>query len=77
MNKKYLVMYNLYVSSNGYQLKDACRKDYVTGLFRGFIASLYFMDLIDTADFHDMRAETRVLIKSIIRHYKKIGEWWE
>lgn len=75
MNKKYLVMYNLFVSSNAYQLKSDSRRDYVTGLFRGFITSLYFMGFIGTAEFHDMRAETRVLIKSIIRHYKKIGEW--
>ena len=77
MNKKYLVMYNLYVSSNAYQLKHAYRVEYVRGLFRGFISSLYFMDFIDTTEFHVMRVEAEVLIKSIIRHYKKIGEWRE
>lgn len=75
MNKKYLVMYNLYVSSNAYQLKYASRRRYVSGLLNGFITSLYFMDFIDTSEFHAMRAETRVLIKSIVRHYKKTGEW--
>ena len=77
MNKNYLVMYNLYVSSNAYQLKDACRVEYVRGLFKGFISSLYFMDIIEPTEFHVMRAETEPLIKSIIRHYKKIGEWRE
>ena len=77
MNKKYLVMYNLYVSTNGYQLKSDSRVNYVRGLFSGFITSLYFMDIIDTTEFHVMRAETEPLIKSIIRHYKKIGEWRE
>ena len=77
MNKKYLVMYNLYVSSNAYQLKVNSRVDYVRGLFNGFITSLYFMDIIDVTDFHVMRSETEVLIKSIIRHYKKIKEWRE
>lgn len=77
MNKKYLVMFNMYVSSNAYQLKvDSC-VDYVRGLFNGFITSLYFMDIIDTAEFHVMRSGTKVLIKSIIRHYKKIKEWRE
>lgn len=75
MNKKYLVMYNQYVSSNAYQLKYAHRVEYVRGLFKGFISSLYFMDIICATEFHVMRAETEALIKSIIRHYKKIGEW--
>lgn len=75
MNKKYLVMYNLYVSSNAYQLKIDSQLEYVRGLFKGFISSLYFMDIIDTTEFRVMSAETEVLIKSIIRHYKKIGEW--
>ena len=77
MNKKYLIMYNLYVSSNSYQLKLGFKVEYVRGLFKGFISGLYFMDIIDETEFHVMRAETEVLIKSIIRHYKKIGEWRE
>ena len=77
MNKKYLDMYNLYVSSNAYQLKYACRYEYVRGLFCGFISSLYFMDFIETLEFHVMRSEVKTTIKSIVRHYKKIGEWRE
>lgn len=77
MNKKYLFMYNLYVSSNAHSLKYAFRKDYVSGLFSGFITSLFFMDFIDASEFQVMRTEARATVKSIIRHYKKIGEWRE
>lgn len=77
MNKKYLVMYNEYVSSNAHYLKYAWREDYVSGLFIGFITSLFFMDFIDASEFHVMRTEAWATVKSIIRHYKKTGEWRE
>ena len=69
-----LQFYTPYVKNHVYLLKYERNYERIKGAFEGFISGLYYANRIDTRNFRLMRIYNRSVVKSIIRHYKKIKE---
>ena len=67
-----LQFYTPYVKNYGYLLKYEHNYERIKGAYEGFISGLYYANRIDTRTFRLMRKYNRCVVKSIIRHYKKI-----
>lgn len=74
-NEKGFELYSAYLSAYAFTLKCEQRRDETNGRLEGFISGLWFADLIDVEEYQMLRDYNRSIVKSIIRHYKKIGEW--
>lgn len=73
LNNEVLQLYNTYVEIHAYALKREYNYERTKGLYEGFISGLYFANRIDTRIFGLMRKYNRCVVKSIIRHYRKVN----
>lgn len=76
-NEKGFEMYRAFLSLYAFTLKYEYRRDETNGRLEGFISGMWFSGFIDEACYKSLRDYHRYVVKSIIRHYKKIGEWRE
>lgn len=76
-NERGLKLYREFLSAYAFTLKHEYRRDETNGRLEGFISGMWFSGLIDVACYTSLRDSNRNVVKSIIRHYKKIGEWRE
>lgn len=65
-----------YIKTLGFMLKYSDRKELLER-FYGFIDGLSWSDFITPYEHLVLRGVARSCYKSIIRHYKKTGEWRE
>ena len=76
-NEKGFELYREYLSAYSFTLKYEHRRDETNGRLDGFISGMWFSGVIGVACYKSLRDYNRNVVKSIIRHYKKIGEWRE
>ena len=76
-NKKGFELYKSFLSAFCFTLKYERRVEETKARLEGFISGLWFADVIDTEEYRMLRDYNTHMVKSIIRHYKKIGKWSE
>lgn len=76
-NEKGFELYRVYISAYAFTLKYEYRRDETIGRLEGFISGMWFGGSIDETCYKSLRDYNRRVVNSIIRHYKKIGEWRE
>lgn len=76
-NEKGFELYRTFLSAHAFTLKFEDRRDETNARLEGFISGLWFGGFIELACYKSLRHYNRHVVKSIIRHYKKIGEWRE
>lgn len=74
-NEKGYELYRVFLSAYAFSLKYEHERDETEGRLQGFISGLWFANFIDVACYKSLRDYNRRVVKSIIRHYKKIKEW--
>lgn len=72
-NEKWFELYRWFLSAYAFTLKYEHRRDETKGRLEGFISGLWFGGLIDVACYKSLRDYNRLVVKSILRHYKKEG----
>lgn len=76
-NEKGYELYRVFLSAHAFLLKYEHEIDETEGRLQGFISGMWFSGLIDVACYKSLIDYNRRVVKSIIRHYKKIKEWRE
>lgn len=72
-NEKGFELYRAFISAYAFTLKYEYRRAETNGRLEGFISGMWFGGFIDEACYKSLRDYNRRVVKSIIRHYKKIG----
>lgn len=74
-NEKGYELYRVFISAYAFSLKYEYERDETKGRLQGFISGMWFCGFIDVACYKSLIDYNRHVVKSIIRHYKKIKEW--